>query len=148
MYVLTPTVGLFGGHLRVAAVFDRQTGFVIFDQFAQDCRFSALCLAPFVATTPLLQQAPYADPQQEDFLQSGDFTRWRELTLSVDLPAPWLRAVRMSQGSLSLQARNLALWTDYRGSDPESRSGRGLIGADVRGVPQARAWSVRFDFTP
>jgi TonB-linked SusC/RagA family outer membrane protein len=145
---LTPTAAFLDGHLRVSAVFDRQTGFVLYDFYRSTCVITATCLGPYLTSTPLLEQASYASGSTEDFLEPGDFTRWREMTITVDLPRRWLRFVHMSTGSVSLQGRNLALWTDHSSVDPESRSENGLLLPGYGTVPQAGGWSIRFDVQP
>jgi TonB-linked SusC/RagA family outer membrane protein len=56
------------------------------------------------------------------FYENGAFWRFRELSLTYDLPENLTRKyVRYAQGlSLSLGARNLKIWTDYTGEDPEA----------------------------
>jgi TonB-linked SusC/RagA family outer membrane protein len=55
------------------------------------------------------------------YFQKGDYVRFRELSLqysfSNDLAAKLLRA---RSANFVASARNLKLWTDYRGTDPES----------------------------
>lgn len=150
-YTLTPTVSVLREHVRLSAVFDRQTGFLIYDAYASNCPNNGLCLAPFRTSTPLLIQARYASGSYEDFLAPGDFTRWRELNVTVDIPdrlTHWdALHLRFSRATVSLQGRNLALWTAYKGTDPESHD-QGFASATSGGIPQARAWSLRFDLTP
>jgi len=117
------------------------------------CASSARCLAPFLETTSLATQALYVgggDPRV-DFLVPGDFTRWRELNVTMNIPQRLLRwnavHVKFSNASIGLQGRNLALWTKYAGPDPESRDA-GFNSARSIGIPQARTWAVRFDVTP
>lgn len=153
-YTLTPTLTLFNGRIRLSTGFDRETGFLLHDSYAENCVSSGLCLAPFLTTTPPLLQAKYAsNGVYEDWLEPGDFTRWREVNVTVDIPQRFLRwdllHVGFSRATVSLQGRNLALWTRYKGSDPESRDGvNGGFNNEANGTPQARAWSFRFDITP
>ena len=147
-FTLVPSVALLNGHLRMSTLFDRQTGFVVYDFYRSACRDNATCLGPFLTSTPPLEQARYVGGSQEDFIQPGDFVRWREMTISADIPERWLRIVHMSHGSVSLQGRNLALWTTSSKSDPESRSGTGLLYPSWGTAPQAGGWSFRFDVTP
>jgi len=146
-FTLTPMVSLFGDRVRLSTMFDRQTGFIV--QNAQDP--SAFSKALLVKGYPLLQQARYLD--YHGFYEPGDFTRWREFTVSTDLPVRFMHAVFMKRGTINLAVRNLALWTRYNGSDPESTPGAGgrghssnIVGAT--GIPLARSWSISFDFTP
>jgi hypothetical protein len=105
-------------------------------------------VGPGAGTAVTLDEAWYAGvggiggpitPFQED----GSFVRWRELSLSVTLDQPWVQR-RLGAGSLELRVagRNLALWTDYTGFDPEtSLSGGAVIsqGFDWFNAPTSRS---------
>ncbi len=59
----------------------------------------------------------------ENFVQDASWIRLRSLTLSYNLPAPWLtRSKVFRAASLSVTGNNLWLHTDYDGFDPESSS--------------------------
>jgi len=152
---VTPTFSMFSDRIRISTLFDRESGFVKYDDVDAFCASSGLCLAPFLTTTPELIQARYTNSNyREDWTVPGDFTRWRELNVTFDLPARFFRVdflhLAFSHASVSLQGRNLMLWTKFHGLDPESvnfpRSP--FNSSDSNGIPQARAWSFRFDFTP
>ena len=76
--------------------------------------------------------------------------RLREVTLGYSLRAPWLQRARLRSVDFTLIGRNLALWTDYTGIDPETNltgSSNGF-GLDYFQNPNTRSWvgSVRFNF--
>ncbi|MEK6612043.1 MAG: hypothetical protein AABZ29_04620, partial [Gemmatimonadota bacterium] len=50
---------------------------------------------------------------------SGDFLRWRELSLTYTAPEKWANYVGGSDMAVTFSARNFALWTKYPGVDPE-----------------------------
>jgi len=144
---LTPALTLLEGRVRLSTSFDRQTGFVIEDNPSQA---SSIALAAVQPGSSLMQQAqlmggvPY---------ERGDFTRWREFTVSADLPSRLVRSLLLKRGTVNFQVRNLALWTRYGGSDPESQPGSGVAGGVFAGpvptgIPLARAWTISFDVTP
>jgi hypothetical protein len=55
------------------------------------------------------------------FIQKGDFVRIREISATYNLPDNLLNRVgRLRATSVNFAARNVALWTQYRGIDPES----------------------------
>jgi len=144
---VTPSVSFFGGWLRASTSIDRQTGFVVAQSNAYNY---GLSLAPLLQSTPLIEQALY---QYQPLYIAGDFTRWRELTVSMDLPTRMLRHVMLSRGTVNFQVRNLALWTHYAGSDPESTPDAGALGSNPQGygssgIPLARSWTISFDVTP
>jgi len=152
-YTVNPVASLMGGHFRVSTLFDGQSGGVQLDRFSLNCGLSGLCIAPYLKTTPALQQAKFAACTLGCYIVSSNFTRWRELSVTTDLPEHFLRPVRLSRGSISAQVRNLALWTNYKGPDPESVPGFGMVGLNsaqhgASGIPLARAWTLRFDVYP
>lgn len=52
--------------------------------------------------------------------QDASFTRLRELSLAYQLGPRLANLVRARSGSITLSGRNLALWTNYGGTDPEN----------------------------
>jgi hypothetical protein len=85
--------------------------------------------------------------------------RFRELSLSYNLPTRWVRALHGSSLSLTGAVRNLALWTRYTGGDPEV-SGGGTAQGNINGttttnndirasglgaVPLPRYWLLRLN---
>jgi hypothetical protein len=64
----------------------------------------------------------------EQFIEDGGYVRLREVSLSYMLP---LQFLGMQSLTVTLTGRNLALWTDYTGVDPETNltgpsNGQGL----------------------
>jgi len=64
-----------------------------------------------------LSLAPYSGL---NLVETGDFVRWRELSVSYLLPRPWSGRIGLDDVSLIFAARNLAVWTGYSGPDPEA----------------------------
>ena len=56
----------------------------------------------------------------DGYLESSDFARLREVSVTVFLPASLAGRFGASRASLSLSGRNLVTWTDFSGLDPES----------------------------
>ncbi|MDB4887979.1 MAG: TonB-dependent outer membrane protein SusC/RagA [Gemmatimonadetes bacterium] len=52
-------------------------------------------------------------------MSSGDFVRWRELSLTYNASPSIAQRVGARDMSITLAARNLKLWTGYMGVDPE-----------------------------
>jgi hypothetical protein len=86
-------------------------------------------------------------------VEEADFIRWREVSLTYDVPTEFAGWFGARSISLSLAGRNLVLWTKYSGADPEINSiGRGdtyligpldryyLLGVDAFGVPIPRQY--------
>lgn len=58
---------------------------------------------------------------REQFVGDGSWTRLREVTLSYTLRSSWLKSkLKLQSIELSATGRNLALWTDLQGVDPET----------------------------
>ena len=153
-YTITPALALFGGQIRVTTLFDRQSGGVQFNGYAFLCVIYNQCPSGFLKSTPLVEQAKGLLLNRGDFIQSSNFTRWRELSVTGELPLVWRQRFHLTQASVSAQVRNLALWTPYTAPDPESTTGLGVMAVGggatggAAGIPQPRSWTIRFDITP
>lgn len=82
---------------------------------------------------------------QESNVYKTDFVRLREVALSYTLPTGLVSKTRyLSNISLSLTGRNLALWTKYPNFDPEtSLGGAGNFqGLEYVSLPQTRSYGV------
>lgn len=77
-------------------------------------------------------------------LEDGTFTRLREISISYSFRGPWVsKLAGMRQIDVKVSGRNLALWSDYSGYDPEVNLGgaqNGNRGIDWFNAPLARAW--------
>lgn len=63
------------------------------------------------------------------FQEDGSFTRLRELTLGYTFNQGWVRrATGLSSIDARVSGRNLKLWTDYSGFDPEVNLGGASVG--------------------
>jgi hypothetical protein len=146
---LTTVLGLFERRLRLSALLERRTGFTQINQLPFNHCAQNTCRAVVDPSTPLAEQAEVVAAIWAGRLpEKADFTRLRELTAAVDLPASLARALRVSSASLALTARNVALWTDFSGPDPESASpglGNPVSGGYAAGIPQGRSWTLRLD---
>ena len=79
-------------------------------------------------------------------IASANFGRWREFTVSYDLPNRFVQRARASRGTISVSGRNLALWTNYPGFEPEAMFLGGSRGGNAAWeqttMPQLRSWMV------
>lgn len=70
--------------------------------------------------------------QAEDFIESAEWTKLREVSLSYKLnSAGFQKFSKLTSVDFSITGRNLFLWTDFKGNDPETNltgptNGRGL----------------------
>jgi TonB-linked SusC/RagA family outer membrane protein len=53
------------------------------------------------------------------YIDDGTYLKFRELTVSYDAPRSWANLAKAREMRISFQGRNLAMWSDYWGSDPE-----------------------------
>jgi len=148
---LTATLGLFNQRVRVSALFDRRADFTVWNYLRMRMDLGGYSRAAVDwQNTPLAQQAEiiamYKGVSTGYFIMDkGDYTRLGEVSVSVDFPEKWLRPLRLSTASLTLSGRNLAIWTDYSGFDPEHGRFAGNYGTYADNIPQSRDWVLRFD---
>lgn len=86
----------------------------------------------------------------EEYIEPADFVRLNEVSLSYALPAGLAdRFFRAAGGSITLSARNLKIWTDYSGFNPDiqnefdATAGR----ADFFTLPPARRLGLRVELS-
>jgi hypothetical protein len=82
-----------------------------------------------------------------EWIQKADFVKLREVSLTIEVPSAWMRRTGASAGSLILSGRNLGLWSDYPGVDPEVNSygGRLYSRIDAYALPMIRRLSMGFN---
>lgn len=126
---LGATVTLFN-RLRLYTLFDRAAGNVKFDQ-SDEFR------SPFIPNSTgsrrfAFRQAESTPAEQASmeigdraltplYVFDADYVKWRELTVSYDLPQGLLSPTPIGSANLMVGGRNLATFTDYEGLDPELR---------------------------
>ena len=63
----------------------------------------------------------YFSGVQEQFVEDGSWTRLRELTVSYSLRTPkFIKSTKLSSIDFSFTGRNLFIWTDFIGNDPDT----------------------------
>jgi hypothetical protein len=77
------------------------------------------------------------------FVEDGSFVKLRELSAALTLDQPWLRnRLGVSTADIRVAGRNLFMWTDYKGLDPEANLGGAewlTQGIDYFSHPQSRS---------
>ncbi|RPE07966.1 TonB-dependent receptor [Chitinophaga lutea] len=73
-------------------------------------------------------------------VEDGSYLRLKTLQLAYSFPSKYLRPMKMSSLSLSVQAQNLITWTNYSGMDPEVSVRHSALSAgfDYSAYPRAR----------
>jgi TonB-linked SusC/RagA family outer membrane protein len=54
------------------------------------------------------------------FLEDGSFVRLENVYLAYNLPTRWLNRIWIQNMQVYVSGQNLAIWTDYKGYDPET----------------------------
>jgi TonB-linked SusC/RagA family outer membrane protein len=79
-------------------------------------------------------------------MEDATHTRLREITVAYTFNQAWVNKIGgASSMDVKVSGRNLGLWTDYSGLDPETNIGGALNanrGIDWFGTPLSRAWVV------
>ncbi|EAY31183.1 SusC/RagA family TonB-linked outer membrane protein [Microscilla marina] len=77
------------------------------------------------------------------------FVRLREVALTYQFPSAWLKRLKLNTLSLSVIGRNLLLFTNYPGFDPETNLGGAINGQGLEYVslPQTKSYGVSLKTT-
>lgn len=147
----TPTLELFGRKLRISGQMDSRWGMKKLNNTKRhQCQAGFSCEGLY-AGAPLEEQAKAVAAAASvftGFYEDGSFTRFRELSLSYQMPNAWAKALKAERWNLVLTGRNLGVWTPFTGVDPETTVGNG----DQRGneeffsTPPMRYWTFRMNF--
>lgn len=82
----------------------------------------------------------------DPYIQSGDFLRLSEVSVTFTLPERYVARLGASGASLTLAGRNLHLWTRYPGPDPEVHSNivtTQFDQSDFLTFPPTRRWVAK-----
>ena len=130
---LTNGFDLFNRRLRVTALVDHKSGFKVLNSEQQFlCQQAPSCKDISSLEVPLWRQAravanrftPVQTPH--GFIEDNSFTRIRELTVSYNVPESFTRKyIRARGASVNFGVRNLAVFSDWTGVDPEQNYGQG-----------------------
>jgi TonB-linked SusC/RagA family outer membrane protein len=152
-FAISPTIELLKRKLRINTQFDYKGGMrKLNNTLRHQCQGGQACRGLYDKTAPLERQAAAVAANVNvftNFYEEGDFTRFRELSVAYQLPDTWARKVRAARLSLIGSGRNLAVWTNYTGVDPEATVGN----SDTRGneeffsTPPLRAFNFRVALT-
>jgi len=65
------------------------------------------------------RSATFATGNNVPYIEKGTFVKLREVNLTFEAPQRYAELMRARNLRVSVQGRNLAIWTNYWGSDPE-----------------------------
>ena len=123
---MTPGLELFHRRLRFQSLFDWRGGNKYYNNSERIRCTRPNCNGMFNPNASFEEQAMVVaainSPEKtlDGYYQPGAFVKWREATISYQVPNSWLRRTRARSASVVFSGRNLKTWTNYRGSDPES----------------------------
>ncbi|MCO4100737.1 MAG: SusC/RagA family TonB-linked outer membrane protein [Gemmatimonas sp.] len=147
----TPTLELFGRKLRISGQVDSKWGMKKLNNTKRhQCQAGFSCQGLY-AGAPLEEQAKAVAAAASvftGFYEDGSFTRFRELSVSYQMPNNWAKALKAERWNLVLTGRNLGVWTPFTGVDPETTVGND----DRRGneeffsTPPMRYFTFRMNF--
>ena len=163
-YVGSPTptsIGAIGNtvtimrHLRLYALVDWKSGNKLYN-FVEQARCAGIlgagmCDVNFhpnkYSPTYVAEATPTAFVEQagDQFIQDASFVKVRELSATYSFPQRFLG--RFQHVSVTLAARELALWSKYRGPDPEvNLAPTGLIAQDQAVIPPLSYFTATINF--
>ncbi|MGZ8377149.1 MAG: SusC/RagA family TonB-linked outer membrane protein [Gemmatirosa sp.] len=128
MATLTPGLDLFNRRFRVQGLFDYRGGNRYYNNTErircvsrQNCNGLMNPNASFEEQAMVVATRDHPSKTLDGFYQPGSFVKLRELAVTFS-PSPEFarRYVRARTFSVTASGRNLALWTNYRGADPET----------------------------
>jgi TonB-linked SusC/RagA family outer membrane protein len=79
------------------------------------------------------------------FVENAQFWRLREVAATLTLPQSVASRIRARDAGLTFSARNLKLWTNYTGADPESNYSTGDTQSDFATTAPPRYFIVRLN---
>jgi hypothetical protein len=83
------------------------------------------------------------------YIEDASFIKLREVALTLNAPQSWNARLGVSGLNLTFAGRNLGMWTDYTGLDPEINNfGQSNFSqAEFNTQPSVRYWTTRVNFT-
>ncbi len=149
----SPSIELFNRKLRFSSQIDSKWGFLKFNNtLRHQCMNGVSCRGRYDKSASLEMQAAALATSQSVFtgmFEDGAFTRWREASVSYEMPSKWANALRAERWSVILTGRNLGVSTKYSGVDPEASASN----TDTRGgeeyfaTPPLRYFTFRMNFS-
>jgi TonB-linked SusC/RagA family outer membrane protein len=151
--VLNSGVDFLQKRVRLMAMFDYKGGHRLHNGTERiRCQNRNNCLGLVDRRAPFWEQArsvamrEHESRSEAGFMEDASFIRFRELSLTVTAPEHWAgRFFRANRASLTLAARNLALFTDYSGIDPESNYSQADVPNDFQTAPPPSYFTLRLN---
>lgn len=137
--------------LRVNAFFDYRGGYKKLDGNERvRCYLFALCHVNYYPgdaqySPEYIARTRGGTAYSDGLIYDASFTRFRELSATYTLPVRVSNSLRASRASVTLAGRNLALWTQFPGIEPEASFNGGTRGGafgqwEQNVLPQLRSF--------
>lgn len=82
--------------------------------------------------------AMFGKPQDNTFLdayvENGSYLRLADISFTYDLPVNWLSKMKIGNASVFVSGRNLMIFTNYKGFDPDVNNSRDIAGYLLPGL--------------
>ena len=101
------------------------------------------------ADSLLAKELPVWQNVPSEYIEPADFFKLREVSLTWTAPQSLIRRTGAGSAAVTVAGRNLGLWTDYSGLDPEVNSygNRSFVRADAYAAPMNRRFTVSVNVT-
>lgn len=136
-------------NFRVYSLFDYKGGHYLLNYKEYNrCRFNLNCaLVNDPSVDPLTKVLWQTVPAL--YIEKANFVKLRDLSLTYTLPKSFASKVHVSGANLTLAGHNLALWTKYKGIDPEvnTTANRSFVRVDAYAAPMNRRVSLALDLS-
>lgn len=139
--------------IRANAVMEYRGGQKLYNNTEQWRSIQGITRAGNDKTAPLADQARAAAATflgtVAGFIEDASFWKLREVALTFSAPQTWASRLRAKDAALVLAGRNLAVWTNYSGLDPEiNQAGQSNFGAaDFMTQPPVRYFTARLNLS-
>ena len=147
---VTNGVDFLNRRLRVRALVDYKGGHKLYNNTERiRCQSFGNCVglndpnASFEDQAAAVAAAGITNPTFDGFIEDADFVRLREVSLTLTPPERYAGMLRARRLSATFAARNLAVWTKYKGLDPEANYGQTDVPTDFLGVAPPTYFTFR-----
>jgi TonB-linked SusC/RagA family outer membrane protein len=139
--------------LQITALFDYRGGQRLYNNTREFRNNGGFANGPdfWDRNAPLSDQvksAARAMGTSDGYIEDASFIRFSELALTWNVPAAAARIFKSGGMTLTFSGRNLGLWTNYTGLDPEllSNPGANFTTVDFLTNPPQRNYALRVNF--
>jgi outer membrane receptor protein involved in Fe transport len=148
---VSSSLDLWRGRVRINTLVDHKGGFVVLNSEQQFlCQQAPGCFGLTSYDAPLWDQARAIAQRftpvlsQTGYIEDASFWRIRELSVTYALNEQWAqRYLRARDVSITLAGRNLKVFTDWTGADPEQNYSQGDTQSTLLTAGPPRYYTVR-----